>query len=70
MTDSNVVPTLTMGRCQKQKGSKDCGLFSIAIATALAFGAHPSKLKFDQLKMRQHLVNCFNKECMIPFPSH
>ena len=70
MTDSNVIPTLTMGGCQKQKGSKDCGLFSIAIATALAFGANPSKLKFDQLKMRKHLVNCFNKERMVPFPSH
>ena len=30
--------TITMGRYQKQKGGKDCGLFSIAIATALAFG--------------------------------
>ena len=38
--------TITMGRCQKQKGGKDCGLFSIAIATALAFGLHPSKQKF------------------------
>ena len=70
MTNSYIIPTLTMGRCQKQKGSKDCGLFSIAFATALAFGSHPSKLKFDQLKMRQHLVNCFNKEHMVPFPCH
>ena len=70
MTNSYIIPTLTMGRCQKQKGSKDCGLFSIAFATALAFGSHPSKLKFDQLKMRQYLVNCFNKEHMVPFPCH
>ena len=67
-TDSMHTPTLTMGRCQKQKGGKDCRLFSIAFATALAFRSHPSKLKFDQSMMRQHLVNCFNKEYMIPFP--
>ena len=68
MDDSMRTPTLTMGRCQKQKGVKDCGLFSIALATALAFELHPSKLKFDQSMMRQHLVNCFNKEKMVPFP--
>ena len=60
-TDSMYTPTLTMGRCQKQKGGKDCGLFSIAFATALAFRSHPSKLKFDQSMMRQHLVNCLIK---------
>ena len=67
-TDSMHTPTLTMGHYQKQKGGKDCGLFSIAFATAMAFGLYPSKLKFDQSMMRQHLVDCFNKERMIPFP--
>ena len=60
-TDSIHTPTLTMGRCQKQKGGKDCGLYSIAFPTALAFGLHPSKLKFNQSIMRQHLVDCFKK---------
>jgi len=28
---------IAMGHCQKQKGEVDCGVFSIAIARALAF---------------------------------
>ena len=51
-TDAMHKPTLTMGRCQKQQVGKDCGLLSIGFATALAFGLHPSKLKFDQSMMR------------------
>ena len=35
MTNSNIIPLLTKGRCQKQKVSKDCGLFSIPFATTL-----------------------------------
>ena len=36
---------------QKQVGGNDCGLFAIAIATAIAFGANPTKLLFDQAAM-------------------
>ena len=32
---------------KRQKGGKHCGLFSIAIVTALAFGLHPSKQSFS-----------------------
>ena len=60
--------SITMGRCQRQKGGKDCGLYSIAIATALAFGLHPSKQKFNQSAMRVHLVRCFTAKQMTPFP--
>jgi len=35
-------PTITMSRCQKQKGGNDCGLFAIANATAIAFGKNPT----------------------------
>ena len=52
---------------QKQTGVKDCGLFSIAFTTAIAFGQNPTKQKFQQQSMRAHLVNCFEKK-MIPFP--
>ena len=41
---------------QKQVGGNDCGLFAIAIATAIAFGADPTKLHFDQAAMRSHLI--------------
>lgn len=53
---------------QKQKGSKDCGLFAIAFATALAYGQNPSKLKYDQSSMRSHLVRCFHQGKLVPFP--
>ena len=60
--------TITMSRCQKQTGGKDCGLFSIAFAVALVFNLNGSKLKFRQEMMRPHLVDCFTKGVMTPFP--
>ena len=60
--------TTTMCRCQKQAGGTDCGLFSIAFAVALVHGMNPGKLRFCQSKMRSHLVDCFNKQIMVPFP--
>ena len=54
--------------CQKQQGGKDCSLFSIAFAVSLIFGMNPSKLKFHQAIMRAHLVKCFTKQVMQPFP--
>ena len=59
---------ITMSHCQKQLGEKDCGFFSIAYATALAFGLQPSKQKFNQPYMRKHLVNRFNQKQISPFP--
>ena len=52
---------------QKQTGVKDCGLFSIAFATAIAFGQNPIKQKFQQQSMRAHLVNCLENKMMTPF---
>ena len=40
--------TITMCRCHKQVGSKDCGLFSLAFAVALVFNSNPSKLNFTR----------------------
>ena len=54
-------------RC-KQEGCKDCGVFAIAIATAIASGLNPSRQNFKQEAMRGYLVNCFNKEILTPFP--
>ena len=54
--------------CQKQKGGAECGLFSIALATAIAFGKQHGKLKFRQEELRSHLVTCFNKGEISMFP--
>ena len=59
---------IIMSSCQKQIGRKDCGLFAIAFAVVLVFNKRPSKLKFMQQKMRSHLVECFTKQEMTPFP--
>ena len=59
---------IILSRCQKQSSEKDCGLFAIAFAVALILNNQPSKLKFNQQKMRSHLVECFTKQQMTPFP--
>ena len=69
-TTSSPKPHITMGRCQKQKGEKDCRLFAIAFATAIASGLQPSKQNLDQSAMRMHLVHCFNQKQMSPFPCY
>ena len=65
---SSSAKKLRVVNSQKQKGSKDCGLFAIAFATALAYGQNPSKLKYDQSSMRSHLAHCFHKGKLVPFP--
>jgi len=57
-----------MSRYQKQSGDKDYGLFAIPFAVTLVFNLNASKLKFCQQMMRPHLVDCFNKKVMTPFP--
>ena len=54
-------------KTQKQRGSKDCGLFAIAYATALLNEIDVSNIKFDQSKMRQHLLSCFVNKSVTPF---
>ena len=44
-------------KAQKQNGSSDCGVFTIAMATAIAFSKNQI---FDQKSMRAYLVNCLN----------
>ena len=50
-------PHVTMMKSQKQAGSMDCGVFSIAYATAIAFNAIPVKQRFRQEAMRAHLFS-------------
>ena len=51
-----------MKKLQKQKGSTDCGPFAIAVMTSLAHKEDPSTAKYDQNKMRQHLMDCFSNK--------
>ena len=58
--DINMVPV------QKQQGSKDCGVFAIAIMTA--FNENPSCVTHRQNQLRTHLLHCFTNTRFIPFP--
>ena len=42
----------------KQVGGQDCGVFAITIATALAYDLDAGTLKFNQVAMRPHLIQC------------
>ena len=59
--DINMVPV------QKQQGSKDCGIFAIAIITLLAFDENPSCVTHRQNQLRTHLLHCFTNTRFIPF---
>ena len=53
---------------QQQNGVSDCGRFAIAFAVHLAPGDDAAALNFDQSKMREHLLKCFQRKTMMPFP--
>ena len=57
------VPTV-----QPQRGTNDCGIFAIAFALHAAIGDDFEAISFDQSKMRSHLLFCFKKKQLIPFP--
>lgn len=59
-------PNFILVQMQKQIGSADCGLFSIAMATALLFQS--TVRQFKQEDMRQHLLLCFENKEMTIFP--
>ena len=53
---------------QMQSGGYDCGLFTIAFATALVLGEKPGGFLFDQQKMRAHLIKCLEHQQVTMFP--
>lgn len=52
----------------KQIGSNDCGLFSIAYCLSLGHGKDPSLLRFKQHKMRLHYNKCVENDFFLQFP--
>ena len=65
---TDTLPTIKLGRLQKQKGSNDCGVFAIVCAAAIAFGAQLEKQNLTQNMMSTHLVNCLSSESFSAFP--
>ena len=53
---------------QCQKGTTDCGLFSIATMISLVFGEDSSTVNYDQSKLQKHLVDCISQGKLSLFP--
>ena len=60
---------LDIKQTQFQEGSSDCGLFSIAFATDLAYGNNPAVYRYKQELLRSHLEMCISSNKLLPFPS-
>ena len=66
--NKNKAVTIVVKTLQKQKGSRDCGLFAIAVMASLAHSEDPCSVTYDQSKMRKHLLECFSSKLIMPFP--
>ncbi len=69
---SNLFQTSTstdLVQIHRQIGGRDCGVYAIAISTALAFREDPAGIKFDQPAMKRHLIACMEKGTFSPFPT-
>lgn len=60
--------TIEGRKLQHQRGSKDCGLFAIAVATDLCHSQDPSAKHWEQGQMQIHLICCLENGRMYPFP--
>ena len=57
-----------MAKVQKQKGTKDCGVYAVAFLTSLAYHHDPAEIQYCQDQLRSHLCDCFTKGKLVPFP--
>ena len=62
------VTNVKVAKAQKQRGTKDCGLFPIANETTLACGQNPSKLGFRQESVQSHFVTCLEQNKLVSIP--
>ena len=54
---------------QQQTNGVDCGVYCLAVATALVHAVDPCLVAFDETKMRDHLVQCLQQKNMTLFPT-
>ena len=55
-------------KVQKHIRGKECGLFSCANSTALAFRLDPETLSFNEAAMQPHLIHCIEQKKNPVFP--
>ena len=54
--------------CFQQSYGGSCGQFVVAITTNLVFSLNPENASYKLDVLRQHMVDCFSKKRMTPFP--
>ena len=57
-----------IAKIQQQPNSCSCGLYALAVATELANGFDPCDCQWHSSAMRLHLYQCFEQQCLSPFP--
>ena len=60
--------TINSVKMQEQLGSDACGVFAVAVATALCHKEDPSTIQWNQNLMWQHILECFEAGKMTLFP--
>ena len=68
MTDKESIDVQIVN-VQTQKGTSDCGLFSLAFSTSLCAGANPAEENYIQNELRSHLYKCLESRKITPFPT-
>ena len=53
---------------QQQTNGTNCGLFAIAYAVDLVHKEDPTKIRYNERRMRSHLVECLTEGSLTPFP--
>ena len=66
----NTAPLYHQYKCIQQHGGTNCGIFAIAYAVDLLEGSKPYQFIYDQSKMRQHLIDCFEAGKITLFPKY
>ena len=66
----NTAPLYHQYKCIQQHGGTNCGIFAIAYAVDLLEGSKPYQFIYDQSKMRQHLIDCFEAGKITSFPKY
>ena len=63
-------PKIVQMGCHKQVGSIDCGVFTVAYAVDVLEGNNPESIRYEQMKMRRHMIHCIEADKFTPFPRY
>ena len=60
---------ITVLDCSHTISERGSGVYAIAYATGLCHGNNPASYRYNQDKMREHLLQCLKERKLTPFPS-